>query len=103
MGNSESDIAIEELNPLVSHLFYETILSVDDKYTKYNNPTLFKEMIRNMWPQLLDWPVNPIKNTLRGRLIKDFPGVDKYRRSKKELRYQVNYLKYLLEARKGVV
>jgi hypothetical protein len=100
VGNSESDIAMEELNPYVSHLLYETLLSVNDKYTNYKNPVLFREMINNMWPQLLDWPVNPMKYSSRGRLIKGMPGIETYHNLKKEIRYQINYLKYLYEARK---
>ena len=54
IGNSESDIAMEELNPFASHQLYETLLGVDDKYSNYKNPVLFREMIRNMWPQFLN-------------------------------------------------
>jgi hypothetical protein len=100
VGNSESDIAMEELNPYVSHLLYETFLSVDDKYSNYKNPILFKEMINNMWPELLDWPVNPMKYTLRGRLIKGIPGVETYHNLKKAIKYQINYLKHISETRK---
>jgi hypothetical protein len=64
-GNSESDIAIEEIDAFDSHLFYETLLSVDDKYTKYNNPILFREIIRKMWPELLKWPFNPPQSLSR--------------------------------------
>jgi len=100
VGNSESDIAMEELNPYVSHLLYETFLSVDDKYTNYKNPILFREMIRNMWPQLLEWPVNPMKYTMRGRLIKDLPGINVYHNLKNNLRYQIDFLRYLYESRR---
>ena len=100
VGNSESDIAMEELNPYVSHLLYETFLSVDDKYSNYKNPILFREMINNMWPQLLEMPINPLKYSSRGKLIKGLPGVETYHYLKKELKYQTNYFKYLYEARK---
>ena len=102
MGNSESDIAMEELDPYASHLLYETFLSVDDKYCNYKNPILFREMIRNMWPQLLDWPINPVDYSLRGKLTKGLPGIDLYHNLKKELRYQLNYFRYLYDNKKSV-
>ena len=59
VGNSESDIAIEEFDPYNSHLLYETFLSIDAKYRTFKDNILFKELIRFMWPQLLDMPFNP--------------------------------------------
>lgn len=59
VGNSESDIAIEEFDPYACHLIYELFLSVDAKYRTFSNNILFDELIRAMWPQLLDVPVNP--------------------------------------------
>jgi len=59
IGNSESDIAIEEFDPFDSHYLYETLLGVDKKYTKYGESILFREMIKNMWPELLEFPINP--------------------------------------------
>lgn len=59
VGNAESDIAIEEFNPYNSHLLFETFLSVDKKYTRFGNYILFREMIKKMWPELLDFPFNP--------------------------------------------
>ena len=62
VGNSESDIAIEEFDPYASHYLYETFLSVDPQYRTFNDNILFKELIRYMWPQLLNIPVNPPEN-----------------------------------------
>lgn len=59
VGNSESDIAIEEFDPYNSHFLYETFLSVDSRYRTLKDNILFKELIRFMWPQLLDVPDNP--------------------------------------------
>ena len=58
-GNSESDIAIEEVNPMDSHFLYETMLGVDPKFAGYKNNILFKKMFEKMWPELLEWPINP--------------------------------------------
>ena len=59
VGNSESDIAIEEFDPFNSHYLYETLLGIDKKYTGYGESSLFPEMIRIMWPELLEFPINP--------------------------------------------
>jgi hypothetical protein len=59
VGNSESDIAIEEFDPYDSHQLYETFLAVDAKYRTFRDNILFKELIRFMWPQLLCVPFNP--------------------------------------------
>lgn len=59
VGNSESDIAIEEFDPYNSHYLYEILLGVDKKYAKYGESVLFSEMIRQMWPELLEFPFNP--------------------------------------------
>lgn len=62
VGNSESDIAIEEFDPYNSHYLYEIFLSVDPQYRTFNDNILFKELIHFMWPQLLNVPVNPNEN-----------------------------------------
>ena len=61
VGNSESDIAIEEIDPYDSHALYETFLGVDPQYCRYKESpcVFFREMIHTMWPRLLDWPINP--------------------------------------------
>jgi len=64
VGNSESDIAIEEVDPFDSHFLYETWLSVPEPFVrnaKYDGAKnlLFSNMIRKMWPELLDFPINP--------------------------------------------
>jgi hypothetical protein len=69
VGNSESDIAIEEFDPYNSHYIYEILLSVDKRYKKTG---IFEAMLKEMWPEVLDFPFNPpdtksdlIKNWLR--------------------------------------
>lgn len=68
VGNSESDIAIEEFDPYNSHLLYEMFLSVDAKYRTFKNNILFKELIKFMWPELLELPFNP-PDSRRDRMI----------------------------------
>jgi hypothetical protein len=92
VGNSESDIAIEEIDPYDSHFLYETFLSVDPKYCRYRDSpcVLFRELIECMWPQLLNWPVNPAFTTksridqLLGRMRLFSP--------LKELKYRLTHL-----------
>ena len=63
VGNSESDIAMEEFDPYDSHYMYETLLAVDDRSVGGDRNVIFREMIRRMWPELLDFPINPPDNT----------------------------------------
>ena len=59
VGNSESDIAIEEWDPYASHYLYETMLCADPAIIHGDRYAVFKEMLRRMWPELLDFPINP--------------------------------------------
>jgi hypothetical protein len=59
VGNSESDIAMEEFDPYNSHFMYEIMLSLGKKYQKAG---IFEAIIRNMWPELLEYPFNPVQN-----------------------------------------
>ena len=95
-GNSESDIAIEEINPYDSHLLYELFLGVNAKYTKYTNPILFKEMIHHMWPELMKWPINP-PYTIKGRVKKYLLIKTGLLEPLKQLKYELNYLKWYLK------
>jgi hypothetical protein len=60
VGNSESDIAMEEFDPYNSHFMYEIMLSLEKKYQKSG---FFEAIIGNMWPELLQHPFNPPENT----------------------------------------
>lgn len=73
VGNSESDIAIEEFDPYNSHYIYEIMLSIDRKHTKGSPPDFFKAMYEEMWPELLGFSFNPPDtnwNRVRSWLIK---------------------------------
>jgi hypothetical protein len=54
VGNAESDIAIEEFDPYSSYYIMEIMLSVDQ-----NQGGIFEGMFTEMWPELLDFPLNP--------------------------------------------
>jgi hypothetical protein len=73
VGNSESDIAIEEFDPYDSHYIYEIMLSIDRKHTKGTPPDFFKALYQEMWPELLEFPFNPpetITDRVKNWLIK---------------------------------
>jgi hypothetical protein len=53
-ANSESDIAIEEFDPYDSHYIYEILIAGSQ-----GKRELFREMINEMWPELLEFPINP--------------------------------------------
>ena len=93
--NSESLIAIEKVDPFNSHLLNEIFLGVDEKYKHYQETPcmLFREMIKYMWPELLEWPINP-PYTMRAKLTWL---ADKLRVFwlLKEAKYQVKYLRHL--------
>ena len=99
VGNSESDIAIEEFDPFNSHYLYETLLGVNKKFTKYGHNILFKEMIRNMWPMLIEFPINPpyrFYDRLRNWLIK-YSLFDPIR----NLVYKIDWLRFKARQKRG--
>ena len=95
-GNSESDIAIEEIDPYDSHLLYELFLGVNAKYTRYTNPILFQEMIQHMWPELMMLPINPphtTKDVVRKYLLVKTGLFEPL----KQLKYELNYLRWYIK------
>jgi hypothetical protein len=97
--NSESQIAIDKVDPFNSYQLNEIFLGVDEKYKNYTESpcVLFREMIFSMWPELLEWPINPPCD-LRGKtkLILNKIGLFG---PLKELKYQLDYLTYLCKIR----
>lgn len=95
--NSESLIALEKLDPYNSHLLNEIFLGVDEKYRDYRQAPciLFREMIRSMWPELLEWPVNPPCD-MRDRVTSFLEKVGIFGLLK-ELKYQMSYVIYNLK------
>jgi hypothetical protein len=99
VGNSESDIAIEEFDPYDSHQMYETLLGVDQKYAKYGNSILFGQMIRQMWPELLEYPINPpYKRSDYVRMLMAKTGILK---PLKSLTYRLDRLRFGWKHRHG--
>lgn len=92
VGNSESDIAIEEFDPYDSHYIYEVMLSVDPKYTKGAVPDLFKALYKEMWPELLEFPFNP-PDTIRDRIVHFLTKIGIYKQLKK-VKYRYDSWKF---------
>jgi hypothetical protein len=67
VGNSKSDITIEEFDPYDSHYTYEIMLSIDRKHTMGALPDFFRAMHEEMWPEMLMLPFNAA-DTIRGRI-----------------------------------
>lgn len=59
VGNSESDIAIEEFDPYDSHYIYEIMFSVHQGQGRTGIGELFEGMFMEMWPELMDYAFNP--------------------------------------------
>lgn len=62
VGNAESDISFEEVNPFASHYIMGLMLQLDGRYTNYTDCKLFKELILVMAPELDGIPINPAIN-----------------------------------------
>lgn len=93
VGNSESDIAIEEFDPYDSHSMYETLLAIDEQSIRGDRHLVFQEMIRKMWPELLDYSFNPpdsCPDAMRHLLkaIRIYPVLRRLRFRWNRLRYQ---------------
>ncbi len=50
---------IEKFSPFNSRELILTFLSVDKKYRRKQNPVLYKRMIDELWPEVLQAPINP--------------------------------------------
>ncbi|MBE0669589.1 MAG: hypothetical protein IH588_03285 [Anaerolineales bacterium] len=78
MCQLEFDIAWKDLiTPYNCRELLETMLSVDKKYRKAPDYLLYKAIIYNLWPELLNVPVNPHKDYAISRRKKS-AGIRKY-------------------------
>jgi hypothetical protein len=59
MFNSELDIAVEEFSPYNCRNLISTMLSVPMHYRTKPNVTIYSKIISNLWPELLNIPINP--------------------------------------------
>ncbi|HYW35663.1 MAG TPA: hypothetical protein VE868_09680 [Balneolaceae bacterium] len=70
---SEQDIAAEELRPFNNRLLIENLLSIKGHSTADYGNELFKELISEMWSELLAFPFNPIHKDLSYWIKKIIP------------------------------
>lgn len=92
VGNSESDIAIEEFDPYDSHYIYEIMLSVFLDYGRSGKDEFFVAMFKEMWPELLDFPFNP-PDTVSDRVKDWLNGVGVFQHLKRQ-RYRYDRWKF---------
>lgn len=94
VADSESDIAIEHFDPFNCHYLYEVLLGVDRKYA---SDRLFREIINKMWPELLEFPINPPKNWHQKiRIFLNRLGLFNFFRN---LIYEIEYVKFKINHR----
>jgi hypothetical protein len=60
VGNAESDLAFEEVNPFATHYIMERMLCLPNEFTTYNNNKLFKSITHYLAPELDGVLINPV-------------------------------------------
>lgn len=74
MGNwggmfmAEQDVAVEGFMPFNNRKLLVLALALDSNYRSAPNHILHKKLIEEMWPELLDYPINP--ETLKNKIKK---------------------------------
>jgi hypothetical protein len=59
MAQAEWDIVQEVFTPYNCRSLLMNMLSVDEQYRDHDEPILYKEMVKKLWPEVLSEPVNP--------------------------------------------
>jgi hypothetical protein len=67
------------------------MLSVDEQYRKHDEPMLYKELITNLWPEVLSEPINPHKKKAGKHQLKKY--------CKSYVKYQFKKLELLLNSK----
>jgi len=71
MTTSEYDIAFDSLSPFNCRKIIQNVLYAPKKYRKSGAYYIHKALIQHMWPELLEYPINPsvgIKNRIKNKL-----------------------------------
>ncbi|MDP2564049.1 hypothetical protein [Pseudoalteromonas marina] len=92
VGNAESDIAFEEVNPFASHAIIEKMICLNPKFTTYTKNQLFSQLINTLAPELNTIPINP-KSSFLAKLKAYFKGSSSFR--------FIDKIKYRLSSRLG--
>ncbi len=64
----EKDIAQESFSPFNYRPLMTMMLGVPVKYRREPDYLLFQRMIKRLWPELLNWPINPKPMNLKGKI-----------------------------------
>lgn len=59
MRKAQADVAIEDYSPFDNRELLMTLYNVDKNYRSYDSSTLYKEIMKKLWPEVLSEPVNP--------------------------------------------
>jgi hypothetical protein len=85
VGNAESDLAFEEVNPFASHYLISKMIMLNSRYTRYTNNKLFLRLVSNMASELDSIPINPkhsfsskLKTALKSSFIFSIVDIAKY-------------------------
>jgi hypothetical protein len=65
----EQDIAIEEYSPFNNREFILTMLQIDPKNRKMPQSIASRLLIEKAWPELNHYPINPVGDPLKGKLL----------------------------------
>ena len=65
----EWDIVQEVFTPFNSREMFDIMFSIDPSKRKYENPTLYMDAVKYLWPEVLNKPVNPYTFKRRIRLF----------------------------------
>ena len=65
----ELDIVYDTFTPYSCRALLATMLSVDESFRDHDHPVLYEEMIRLLWPEVLDEPVNPERELGRRAML----------------------------------
>jgi hypothetical protein len=57
-GETEYDIVQESFTPYDCRELLKTMLGVDERYRGHDRPRLYVEMIRRLWPEVMQEPIN---------------------------------------------
>jgi hypothetical protein len=59
MYTAEQDAAVESVSPFNNRLLLETMLSVDGRHRRAPSFRVYRDLIREMWPEVECAPINP--------------------------------------------
>jgi hypothetical protein len=93
----EKDIAQEEFNPFNSRKLMCLYFSVKQDYNQIPDLQMHREIIKNLWPELLDFPFNPsLKHAMLSGL-KKLGLLNFYNALKSNLTYSLYLTKYIFK------